>query len=291
LNELTRRGSVCKMGNGGRGGHKWALINKIQAEGSTKPTETRVEESLHTAVPLGEGESVEEKGKSEELDVGKDVISGNGNVICASEPKKQNRRPFGLTGYLKDDHTDPGNVQMLVAFGISRGKKDKNGKKRYTIRHHLLLGTEFQVAVVESKPVTRSYVGCKGETEAVTVGHIIKGLVRVTADELNGLQLRPKEVLGDGWVPVKFYLPNGRGGPVLDGKGHVLVRVSCQLACFNSKFDEKWDRVAVGDLTVDSEPITDDQVEEIIDDLRAKAAEQAAIAKRVRLARERHCLA
>jgi hypothetical protein len=151
----------------------------------------------------------------------------------------------------------------------------------------MLVGYGFDVAIVDAIPITSE--PSEG-AETFIVGHIIKGLLLVTAEQQAELELREKEILGNGCVAVKFFASNRSGFSGVSDVDHALLRVSCEFGCFNTKVGENWDRVAKGDLTITATALNDDKVKAIVDDQREKAADQALIAQRAIAARARRCL-
>ena len=293
LNELVQRCMISKTGKGGRGGHLWALTKKDGVVEKSKVGENGVVESLHTSV-LEKGGRRKEEGSGKRRVAGMDcksaIVSQHQHkpaIVPKSKPKKRNRRSFGLLGHLRHDPSGSGDVDTIVAFGVCRAHKDKQGKKQYKIRKRMLVGYGFDVAIVDAIPITSE--PSEG-AETFIVGHIIKGLLLVTAEQQAELELREKEILGNGCVAVKFFASNRSGFSGVSDVDHALLRVSCEFGCFNTKVGENWDRVAKGDLTITATALNDDKVKAIVDDQREKAADQALIAQRAIAARARRCL-
>lgn len=311
LEASTRQGLLQRIGNGGRGSFTWKRVASMPAStapalrpaeiagtvvGASRQAEGG-EESLRTKVAKKEGERTV-------------TIQGDGAqllLLDAKGTRKEEdpvpleggsvRRPFGLLATISEPAAEPGRVDLMVQFGVCRrAARGLVEKKDYCISRPMLERAEFDVVVIkamesvkpvpERKPDGRYLRNSEGKIvlENAVIGHVIEGLLRVSKEEALLAGVRDFEILGSGWVPVKFFVLAKHGVPTVDGVVNCMLRCSANLSVFDSK---KHGRTAVADLTIVASPLKDVEAEKLIDDARCEAAADALRWTNVKTARER----
>ncbi len=288
LDLLTRSGHVDRSGRGGRGSYTWVLMPGSAAgvganhQGIAEP---KVPQILPPAEPkeVYIQEMKEKKERQSNPPHRQTAKTAPRNMTTpdphpeqpqerppsqrkkkdAAPTGKQVRRPFGLIGGV----TESDGLDGVVAFGICRRQGKKGEQKKHAIPNPLTRQSSLEVGVISVIPIEVES-NWHGPRKMVLVGHLVHGLLDLPHNQALGMGLRDFEVLGSGWVEVRFFVPGGKWlSPTTQ---NTVLTVSCTVTM--RRAEGGTGVIPVGNLKVTAQPLQSREALDLINDFRAKEA-------------------